>query len=90
MNERNFETPYVELRDKSDQWVSERDLQIKETSCDSELESMAARGLPSPQNRRGAENTRVLEILVIIFWEYLSKHNHTAYVTLGLIQILYY
>jgi hypothetical protein len=53
MNERNFETPYVELRDKSDQCVSERDLQIKETSCDSELESMAARDSPHRKTEEG-------------------------------------
>jgi len=62
MNEHHFETPYVKLRDKSDQCVSERDLQIKETSCDFELESMPARGLLLPQNRRGEENMRCLEI----------------------------
>jgi hypothetical protein len=59
MNERNFETPYVEFRDTSDQCVSERDLQIKERSCDSELESMAARGLSSPQNKRGGKHEMI-------------------------------
>ena len=70
MNERNFETPYVELRDTSDQCVSERDLKIKETSCDSELESMAAKGLPSPQKKRG-KNMRWLGI----FDSYLLRIN---------------
>jgi hypothetical protein len=35
--------------------VRERDLQIKETPCDSELESVAARGIP-PQKKRGENN----------------------------------
>jgi len=55
MNEGNFETPYVELRDKSDQCVSERALQIKETSCDFELEGMAARDSPHRKTKEGGK-----------------------------------
>lgn len=60
MNERNFETPYVKLCDTNDQCVSERDLQIKETSCDSELESMVARGLPSPPPKKKGEKHEMI------------------------------
>jgi hypothetical protein len=40
--------------------VSERDLQIKETSCGSEVESMAASGLASPtKQKRGRKHESV-------------------------------
>ena len=64
MNERNFETSCVELRDKSDQCVSERDLQIKETSCDTELESMAPRDSPHRKTKEGGN----IDEMVGDFW----------------------